>query len=67
MSGAHLIDMAILGGILWVLVPELLKRWGVPQDWAFVVFGVLGVQAITSGTNLGQGIRTLIWKRADRK
>ncbi|MDN3446005.1 ATP-binding cassette domain-containing protein [Microbacterium sp. APC 3901] len=67
MSGAHLIDMAILGGILWVLVPELLKRWGVPQDWAFVVFGVLGVQAITSGTNLGQGIRALLWKRADRK
>ncbi|MEV7609684.1 ATP-binding cassette domain-containing protein [Microbacterium sp. NPDC089320] len=67
MSGAHLIDMAILGGILWVLVPELLKRWGVPQDWAFVVFGVLGVQALTSGTNLGQGIRDLIWKRADRK
>ena len=67
MSGAHLIDMAIFGGILWVLVPELLKRWGVPQDWAFVVFGVLGVQALTSGTNLGQGIRNLIWKRADRK
>lgn len=67
MSGAHLIDMAILGGILWVLVPELLKRWDVPQDWAFVVFGVLGVQALTSGTNLGQGIRNLIWKRADRK
>lgn len=67
MSGAHLIDMAIFGGILWVLVPELLKRWGVPQDWAFVVFGVLGVQALTSGTNLGQGIRNLIWRRADRK
>ncbi|QEA28889.1 branched-chain amino acid ABC transporter ATP-binding protein/permease [Microbacterium sp. CBA3102] len=67
MSGAHLIDMAIFGGILWVLVPELLKRWDVPQDWAFVVFGVLGVQALTSGTNLGQGIRNLIWRRADRK
>lgn len=67
MSGAHLIDMAIFGGLLWVLVPELLKRWGVPQDWAFVVFGVLGVQALTSGTNLGQGIRNLIWRRADRK
>ncbi|WP_337004730.1 MULTISPECIES: branched-chain amino acid ABC transporter ATP-binding protein/permease [unclassified Microbacterium] len=67
MSGAHLIDMAIFGGLLWVLVPELLKRWGVPQDWAFVVFGVLGVQALTSGTNLGQGIRNLIWRRADRR
>lgn len=67
MSGAHLIDMAVLGGILWVLVPELLKRWGIPQDWGFVVFGVLGVQALTSGTSLGQGVRNLIWKRQDRK
>lgn len=67
MSGAHLIDMAIFGGLLWVLVPELLKRWGIPQDWGFVVFGVLGVQALTSGTNLGQGIRNLIWRRADRQ
>ncbi|GAA2463725.1 ABC transporter permease subunit [Agromyces soli] len=65
MSGAYLIDMAIFGGILWVLVPELLKRWGVPQDWGFVIFGALGVQALTSGTNLGQGIRNLWWKRAD--
>lgn len=67
MSGAHLIDMAVFGGILWVLVPELLKRWNVPQDWGFVIFGVLGVQALTSGTSLGQGIRNLIWKRQDRK
>ena len=67
MSGAHLIDMAIFGGLLWVLVPELLKRWGVPQDWGFVVFGMLGVQALTSGTNLGQGIRNLLYRRADRR
>ena len=56
-----------MGRILWVLVPELLKRWGIPQDWAFVVFGVLGVQALTSGTNLGQGIRNLFYRRADRR
>ncbi|MFC6354718.1 branched-chain amino acid ABC transporter ATP-binding protein/permease [Luethyella okanaganae] len=67
MSGAYLIDMAIFGGLLWVVVPELLKRWGVPQDWGFVVFGALGVQALTSGTNLGQGIRKLWWKRADER
>jgi branched-chain amino acid transport system permease protein len=67
MSGAHLIDMAVFGGILWVLVPELLKRWHIPQDWGFVIFGVLGVQALTSGTSLGQGIRNLIWKRQDRR
>ncbi|OZB81658.1 ATP-binding cassette domain-containing protein [Microbacterium sp. 13-71-7] len=67
MSGAHLIDMAVFGGILWVLVPELLKRWHIPQDWGFVIFGVLGVQALTSGTSLGQGIRNLLWKRQDRR
>ncbi|WP_024355367.1 ABC transporter permease subunit [Leucobacter chironomi] len=57
MSGTYLIDMAIFGGVLWVLVPELLKRWGVPQDWGFVIFGLLGIQAITGGSNLGEVIR----------
>lgn len=66
MMGTHLIDMAILGGILWVLVPELLKRWGIPQDWAFVIFGVLGIQSLTSGTNLGQTMRSWWWKRSAR-
>lgn len=67
MSGAYLIDMAIFGGIMWVLVPELLKRWNVPLDWGFVIFGALGVQAITSGTNLGQGVRNLWYRRADKR
>jgi branched-chain amino acid transport system permease protein len=67
MSGAYLIDMAIFGGILWVLVPELLKQWGVKLDWGFVIFGALGVQALTSGTNLGQGIRNLWYRSADRR
>ncbi|HWT34572.1 MAG TPA: branched-chain amino acid ABC transporter ATP-binding protein/permease [Microbacterium sp.] len=67
MSGAQLIDMAIFGGIVWVLVPELLKAWNVNQNWGFVIFGVLGVQALTSGSNLGQVIRDLIHKRADRR
>ncbi|MFD5600083.1 ATP-binding cassette domain-containing protein [Leucobacter sp. NPDC058333] len=67
MSGAYLIDMAIFGGILWVVVPELLKKWGVPQDWGFVVFGLLGIQALTSGSNLGEGIRGLLRKRSAAK
>lgn len=66
MSGTYLIDMAIFGGILWVLVPELLKRWGVPQDWGFVVFGLLGIQALTSGSNLGEGIRRALHLRSKR-
>ncbi|WP_018682934.1 ABC transporter permease subunit [Actinokineospora enzanensis] len=62
MSGAHLIDMAIFGAILWVAVPELLKRWGVPQDWGFVIFGLLGTHALTTGGNLGTAVREL-WRR----
>ncbi|MBL3700987.1 ABC transporter permease subunit [Leucobacter luti] len=67
MSGAYLIDMAIFGGILWVLVPELLKRWGIPQDWGFVVFGLLGIQALTSGSNLGEAIRGVFRSRVKRR
>src|SRR5690625_1447198 len=63
MSGAYLVDMAIFAGVLWVLVPELLRRWGVPQDWGFVIFGVLGVQAITTRTNLGEILRNIGRKR----
>ncbi|MDQ4501693.1 ATP-binding cassette domain-containing protein [Sinomonas sp. ASV322] len=66
MSGTQLIDMAVFGGIMWVLVPELLKRFGIPQDWGFVIFGALGVQALTSGTNLGEEIRNAWWKRRGR-
>ena len=68
MTGAHLIDMAIFGGIVWVLVPEILKDLGIPQDWGFVIFGVLGIQALTSGTNLGETARSVIWRlKAGRK
>ncbi|MEA5453620.1 ATP-binding cassette domain-containing protein [Sinomonas sp. JGH33] len=63
MSGTQLIDMAVFGGIMWVLVPELLKRFGIPQDWGFVIFGALGVQALTSGTNLGEELRAAWWTR----
>ncbi|WP_163505364.1 ABC transporter permease subunit [Fodinicola acaciae] len=63
MSGAHLIDMAVFGALLWVAVPELLKRWGVPQDWGFVIFGLLGIQALASKTNLGATIRELRHRR----
>ncbi|UOR00485.1 ATP-binding cassette domain-containing protein [Leucobacter allii] len=67
MSGAYLIDMAVFGGVLWVVVPELLKKWGVPQDWGFVIFGLLGIQALTSGSNLGEVIRGAFRKRSRRR
>lgn len=62
-AGAHFVEMALFGGILWVLIPEMLKRWGIPQDWGFVVFGILGIQTLTTNSNLGRDIRNLIFKR----
>jgi len=61
--GAHLIEMAIFGGILWVLIPEIFKRFGISQDWGLVLFGVLGIQAITSKTSPGQLLRNAIARR----
>ena len=65
-AGAHLVEMALFGGILWVLIPELLKRWGIPQDWGLVVFGAMGIQALTSNSNLGQDIRNALMRRKPR-
>lgn len=67
MAGSHFIDMAIFGGILWVVVPELLKTWGIPQDWGFVIFGALGVQALASKATLGGVIRNAWWNRRMRR
>lgn len=66
-SGSYLIDMAVLGGILWVLVPELLKRFGISQDWGFVIFGALGIQSLTTGSNLGADLRALWWRRSQKR
>lgn len=66
-AGSYLLEMALFGGILWVLIPELLKRFGVPQDWAFIIFGVMGVQSLTTNSNLGQDIRTAITRRRRRR
>lgn len=64
--GSHLIDMALFGGILFVLVPELLKQFKVPLEWGNLVFAVLGIQALTTNSNLGQDIRNAIFRRRKR-
>jgi branched-chain amino acid transport system permease protein len=64
-GGSQFLEMALFGGILWVLVPEVLKRLEVPQDWAFILFGVGGIQALTSGSSLGETIRS--GRRANRR
>lgn len=61
--GSYLVDMAVFGGILFVAIPEILRRLGLPQDWGLVLFGVLGVQALASSSNLGQTIRDALLRR----
>ena len=67
MSGAYLIDMAIFAGITWVLLPELLRVWGIKQDWGLVVFGFFGIQALAGGGNLGEAVRGLFTRLSKRR
>jgi len=66
-AGAHLIDMALFGGILFVLVPEILKQFKVPLEWGNIVFAILGVQALTTNTNLGEIARTALFRRRRKR
>jgi len=61
--GSHLIDMALLGGILFVVIPWILQLLKVPLEWSTVIFGVLGIQALTTGSNLGTDIRNGLRRR----
>jgi branched-chain amino acid transport system permease protein len=55
--------MALLGGVLFVVIPWILQLLKVPLEWSTVVFGVLGIQALTTGSNLGADIRNAVRKR----
>lgn len=65
--GAQLIDMALFGGILFVLVPEILKQFKIPLEWGNVVFAVMGIQALTTNSNMGQDIRNAIFRRRRKR
>lgn len=65
--GAHLIEMALFGGILFVLIPELLKRWDLPQEWGNILFAVMGIQALTTNSNLGNDVRRVLARRRARR
>ncbi|MBK5237526.1 MAG: branched-chain amino acid ABC transporter ATP-binding protein/permease [Actinomycetales bacterium] len=61
--GSHLIDMALLGGVLFVVIPWILQLLKVPLEWSTVIFGVFGIQALTTGSNLGADIRNGLRRR----
>ncbi|MEU0265049.1 ATP-binding cassette domain-containing protein [Nocardioides sp. NPDC006303] len=61
--GAQAVSAAVVGGVLWVGIPELFKSWGIPQDWALVVFGLAGIQAVASGNSIGDNIQKMLGRR----
>ncbi|HEY9565334.1 MAG TPA: ATP-binding cassette domain-containing protein [Nocardioides sp.] len=61
--GAQAVSAAVIGGVLWVGIPELFKSWGIPQDWALVVFGLAGIQAVASGNSIGDNVQRLVGRR----
>ncbi|MER6580921.1 ATP-binding cassette domain-containing protein [Nonomuraea sp. NPDC001023] len=67
MAGAHHAEGALIGGALGVLVSELLRRFGVPQQWANVVFAVGAVQAMTQGSGISDGLRAALRARRARR
>ena len=65
--GAHLLEMTLLGGILFILIPEILKQFRIPLEWSSIAFAVLGIQALTTNSNFGNDIRNAIVRRRRRK
>ena len=55
--GSYLIDMAFFGGLLSVVIPFILSRLNLQLFWGDILFGVLGIQGLTTGSNLGEDIR----------
>ena len=65
--GAHLLEMTLLGGMLFVLIPEILKQFRIPLEWSSIAFAALGIQALTTNSNFGNDIRNAIVRRRRRK
>lgn len=63
--GAHLLEMTLLGGMLFVLIPEILRQFRIPLEWASIVFALLGIQALTTNSSMGNDLRRMLlaWRR----
>jgi branched-chain amino acid transport system permease protein len=56
-TAAHLVEGAIVAGVLTIALPEVLRRVGLPLDFADMLFGIGAVQALYQGGGIGTGIR----------
>lgn len=62
MAGAHFVEGAIIGGILIVMFPELLRRLDLPQDIGNVIFAIGATQALSTGETISETFRRLARK-----
>ena len=57
MTGAHFAEGAIIGGLLVVMFPEILRRLDWPQDIGNVLFAIGATQALSTGETMSETFR----------
>ena len=66
MVGAHFAEGAIIGGLLVVMFPEILRRLDLPQDIGNMLFAAGAVQALSAGETMSESFRGLFHKLLPR-
>jgi branched-chain amino acid transport system permease protein len=67
MTGAHFTEGAIIGGLLVVMFPEILRRFDLPQDIGNVLFALGATQALSTGETMSETYRRLLRKLAPKR
>ena len=62
MTGAHFAEGAVIGGLLVVMFPEILRRFDLPQDIGNVLFAIGATQALSTGETMSETFRRLARK-----
>jgi len=62
MAGSFFPEGALIGGLLVVLVPQILRTFGLAQDWGNVLFAVGATQALSTGEAISEAVRKVARK-----
>ncbi|WP_029040554.1 branched-chain amino acid ABC transporter ATP-binding protein/permease [Cucumibacter marinus] len=57
MAGAHLAEGALIGGMLIIFFPELMRRLNLPQDIGNIAFALGATQALSMGGSIAADLR----------
>ncbi len=67
MAGAQFAEGALIGGLLIVIFPEILRRLGLAQDIGNVVFAIGATQALSTGESMSEALRRNLRKLVSRR